>query len=347
MNQLPDSALPPTWSRRRLLRTLFCSSAALGLNIRPGTASAAEAAADDQHWFAIGDFGSMEPAQTAVAEGMRTYIGKVNAKPSGLLFLGDNFYKKMEGGVKSERWRTGFDEMYPKSVFDCPCPAVLGNHDYHDNKGGEITQVTYTSAQPGTRWTMPAKWHRQEMGRGKDGKPLITFLCLDTNFRAVSGGTNKKDGKAKNSLTEDEEKAQLAWLEAELKKPRAAWTIVIGHHPLYSNGIHGDSKALQAAYDGLLQEHGVHLYMCGHDHDLQHLEFEGRKTSHILSGGGGARVREPKNKERGPYSRAIYGFSHLQANGQRFIFRHIDANGKLLHEFEKKPDFSFSVTKVS
>lgn len=338
------SSSSPGWSRRRLLKTVFCSSAALGLNVRTSGISAAESAADDQHWLALGDFGSTEPAQSAVADGMKAYAAKLGSKPQGLLLLGDNFYRRMDGGLKSARWKTGFEDMYPKSVFDCPCPAVLGNHDYHDNAGGELVQVGY-SRQPGTRWTMPNKWHRLDMG-GANGKPLITFIFIDTNFRAVSGG-KKKDGTVKNSLVESEENEQLNWFKEELKKPRASWTIVVGHHPLYSNGVHGDSKPLQAAFDSLLQEHGVHLYICGHDHDLQHLEFASKKTTHVISGGGGARVREPKIADRGPYTKGIYGFSHLQANEKRIVFRHIDANGKLLHEFEKHPDFSFSVTKVS
>lgn len=342
MKTAPSSS---TWSRRRLLKTVFCSSAALGMNLRTDGASAAEAASDDQHWFALGDYGSMAPAQSAVAEGMKAYVGKLGVKPQGLMLLGDNFYSKMQGGLKSERWKTGFEDMYPKSVFDCPCPAVLGNHDYHDNLGGELVQLEY-SKQPGTRWTMPNKWHRQDMG-GSIGKPLITFICIDTNLRAVSGGKNKKDGKPRNSLIEAEENEQMYWLKEEFKKPRAPWTVVVGHHPLYSNGSHGDTKALQTAFDSLMQENGVHLYICGHDHDLQHLELDGKKTSHVLSGGGGARVREPKIADRGPYTKAIYGFSHLQVNEKRIVFRHLDANGKLLHEFEKRPDFSFSVTKVS
>mgnify|MGYP002146327950 CR=1 FL=1 len=32
--------------------------------------------------------------------------------------------------LKSPRWKTGFEDMYPASVFPGPCPAVLGNHDY-------------------------------------------------------------------------------------------------------------------------------------------------------------------------------------------------------------------------
>jgi hypothetical protein len=60
MKTAPSS--PNSWSRRRLLKTVFCSSAALGLNLRPDGVSAAESAADDQHWFALGDYGSMQPS---------------------------------------------------------------------------------------------------------------------------------------------------------------------------------------------------------------------------------------------------------------------------------------------
>jgi hypothetical protein len=267
---------------------------------------------------------------------MKAYVKDLGVKPTGLLLLGDNFYKKTDKwSPKSERWKTGFEDMYPKDVFDCPCTAVLGNHDYHDNIGGEKVQVAYTN--PGaTRWHMPSKWYRQDT-------PLITFLCLDTNLRSLSRSEDKKTGKIKPSLTEDEEKEQLAWFKAELAKPRTTpWLVVMGHHPVYTNGIHGDSKELVKTYGPLLQQHGVHLYLCGHDHDMQHLELEGLKTSFLLSGGGGARVRELANKDRKmPYGLNLYGFSHLQANKDRLIVRHLDANRNQVHAFEKKQDFSF------
>jgi tartrate-resistant acid phosphatase type 5 len=309
----------------------------LGLNVNRNAAVAADAgAAGDQHWLMLGDFGSQEPSQTAVANGMKAYAQSLKAKPQALLLLGDNFYKKIDKwSVQSARWKAGFEEMYPKDVFDCPCPAVLGNHDYHDNLGGEMVQLAYT--KPGaTRWHMPAKWYRMDT-------PLITFLCIDTNLREISG--LGKDGKPRPCLTEKEENEQLAWLKTELKKPRTTpWTIVIGHHPVYSNGLHGDSVSLIKDFAPLFQEHGVHLYLCGHDHDMQHLELEGQKTSFVLSGGGGARVRELLNVERKmPYGVSIFGFSHLQANAQRLLVKHFDANRNLVHAFEKRPDFSFAV----
>lgn len=330
------SSASSNWSRRRLLRTAFCSSAALGLNVGGSVLDAAEAAAEgDLHWLAIGDFGSMEPPQTAVANGMKAYVTELKLKPEGLLLLGDNFYKPMPGGLKAPRWKSGFEDMYPASAFPGPCPAVLGNHDYHDNAGGEQVQLAYAK-QGGTRWTMPAKWYRLDKGP-------VTFLCLDTNLRSVSGGKNPKDGTPKASLTEAEEKEQMTWLKAELAKPRAPWTVCVGHHPVYSNGQHGDTKSLVAELAPLLQAHGVHVYLCGHDHDLQHLELEGQKTSFVVSGGGGARVRPMKNDKRGPFSQSVYGFTHIQLGKERMILRHIDPNGKQLHAFEKHLDGSFKV----
>ncbi len=331
---------PPalSWSRRRLLKTVFCSSAALSLNVGRGQVSAAEAEAEgDLHWLALGDFGSMEAPQEAVARAMRKYTADLKLKTEGLLLLGDNFYKPMPGGIDAPRWKSGFEDMYPATAFPGPCLAVLGNHDYHDNQGGEQVQLGYAK-RGGTRWTMPAKWFRLDFPRPA---PLVTFLCLDTNLRAVSGGTNPKDGREKNSLTEAEEKEQLAWLAAELDKPCAPWTLCLGHHPIYSNGQHGDTKALIKDYAPLLQQHRVPVYLCGHDHDLQHLELEGLKTSFVVSGGGGARIREIKNKERGPFAMTVYGFTHIQIGPQRMIFRHIDPNCGQLHAFEKRLDGSF------
>jgi hypothetical protein len=245
------------------------------------------------------------------------------------LLLGDNFYSKMEGGVKSPRWNTGFEEMYPASSFPGPCWAVLGNHDYHDNKGGEQTQLAYAKETPGTRWTMPHKWYRVDLPREN---PAITLLCLDSNLPAVSG-VKTPIGNLRPSLTSEEEQEQVEWLKTQLAGPRGPFTVAVGHHPLYSNGSHGDTKSLVKAWGGIFQEQGVHMYLCGHDHDLQHLELAGLKTSCGVSGGGGARVRELKSYRKTPYGKNVYGFSHLSISRERLLLRHIDANGTQVHAF--------------
>jgi 3',5'-cyclic AMP phosphodiesterase CpdA len=113
--------------------------------------------------------------------------------------------------------------------------------------------------------------------------------------------------------------------------------VVLGHHPIFSNGPHGDHKVLVAEWEPLLREHKAHLYLAGHDHDLQHLEFEDHPTSFVSSGAGGADLYNLKIAEsaRGPFADKVYGFTHLEVAPKQLTLRHIDADGKVLHAFSK------------
>lgn len=327
--------------RRRALKTLFCFSAVA--SYRPLRAKAfAAPASDAQHLLAIGDFGTTGADQKKVAEAMANFMKKESVKPTDLLLLGDNFYSKAKDGfsVDSERWKTTFEEVYPASQFPFPCRALLGNHDYHDNPGGELIQLQYAKEKK-TRWSMPSKWYRFELGL--DAKnPWLTVIVLDSNLPAVSGGI--KDKKVtKSCLKPAEVKAQNAWLKEQFESARAPMTLVLAHHPLYSNGSHGDTEALIKAWGKLFQEHDVHAYMCGHDHDMQHLELEDKFTSFVLSGGGGAKVRNLKSERSIPYGKPINGFTHLEVFSGKLRFSHYDANGECMHQFEKHQNGSISV----
>ncbi len=325
-------------NRRRALKTLFCSSAALALNLQSRRAQG-EIAKDALHLLSIGDFGTGGADQTAVAKAMQAFVGKTAIKTEGVWLLGDNFYSAVKGGftLESPRWQAGIEAMYPATVFPGPLWAVLGNHDYHDNEGGEQVQLAYAK-KLGARWKMPAKWYRFELGNPL--QPLVTFLCLDSNLPTVSNGKDKKTGKPKRHLTEQEATEQLAWFKAELAKPRAPFTIVVAHHPLYTNGSHGDTKPLIEQWGSLLQEHKVHAYICGHDHDLQHLELEGQFTSFVLSGGGGAKPRPMKVTHKVPFGKPALGFTHLQIQADTLTFTHHGVDGAVLHRFSKKQDGS-------
>jgi len=305
----------------------------MALNLRPDRAAAA-VGKEGLNLLMIGDLGTGGADQVKVAGVMQKFVTASGIKPEGLLLLGDNFYGPVKEGfaVSSPRWQKDIENMYPQSVFPGPMWSVLGNHDYHDNAGGEKVQLAY-AAQPGVRWKMPSKWYRFDLG--PEGSPLVTFICLDSNLPAVSGGLDKKTKKARGAMTAEEEKAQMAWLEAELAKPRAPFTIAVGHHPLYSNGDHGDTKQLIAQWEPLFQKHKVHAYLCGHDHDLQHLELEGRFTTHLLSGGGGARTRKLNGQHKVPFGQDVHGFTHLQITAKGLAFTHYSADGAALHTVTK------------
>ncbi|HEX5790341.1 MAG TPA: metallophosphoesterase, partial [Luteolibacter sp.] len=181
----------PAISRRRAIQTLFCSSAALALNLRP--TAHAQISREAMHLLLIGDFGTGDPKQMKVARAMRKFVADNALRPEAMLMLGDNFYDGDKAGFSTEspRWKNEIEDMYPAAEFPGPMWAVLGNHDYSDNPGGEKVQLAY-SQKPGVRWRMPAKWYRFELGPAS--KPLVTCLCLDSNLPGMASKKRKATG---------------------------------------------------------------------------------------------------------------------------------------------------------
>lgn len=327
--------------RRRFLRQSFAFSALAALG--PLAALGDSVGIDDQatHLLMIGDWGAENPAaQSVVAAGMRKYTKDRSLTSEALLLLGDSWYGELAGGVHSLRWQTQFEQMYAPDVFACPAYSVAGNHDYQrwpESKVAaelEYARVGRTS-RGATRWTMPSLWYRFEF---PEKNPLITFLALDSNMPFPDGSSSRGRDF---TLTAQQRAEQLAWLEAELERPRTApFLVAMAHHPVYSDGPHGDHATLIRDWDPLFRKHKVDVYLAGHDHDLQHLEFEGHPTSFFLSGGGGADLYDLKidPSERGPYGQKVYGFSHLSVTPKKLTLRHLDENGHSLHAFSKTPE---------
>jgi len=322
-----------TLTRRRFLKQTFGFSAAALLSRGAGPLLAAKAEAPDSqacHMLAVGDYGVKDrdlERQKAVAGAMARYASAANLKPAALAMLGDNFYGGLAGkGVKSPRWDINVEQMYPAGTFPCPMYAMLGNHDYNDEADDRsvAAQLAYRQHAPDSRWTLPAKWYRFDL-LAQD--PLASFIVLDTNWA---------DGSVHYP---DDHKQQMDWLAGELARPRPTpWLFVLGHHPVFNDGKHGDTKGLVEQLDPLLRKNKVDLYLCGHDHDLQHLEFDGHPTSFVVSGAGGAKSYELAARPRRRFGQSVYGFSHLEIQKDRFIVRHIDANATVLYAFTKTHD---------
>jgi 3',5'-cyclic AMP phosphodiesterase CpdA len=322
-------------TRRRFLQQSFAFSAIAALGSLPARAKTLPSDKGASEILMIGDWGYEDTTgQALVAAGMRAYAGKIGLRPDALLLLGDNWYGPLEGGATSPRWQTGFESMYPASAFPGPAYAILGNHDYQNFPESKVDAELAYAATGKSRFIMPARWYRFEFPKAN---PLITFIALDSNMpRELSG---KKPGRD-FTLTAAQQAEQLVWLETELQRPRTTpYLVVMGHHPIYSDGPHGDHATLIRDWDPLFRKYGVHLYLAGHDHDLQHLEFAGHPTTHFLSGGGGADLYNLKidPSQRGPFAQKVYGFSHLSVTANKLALRHLDSNGQTLHAFTKTP----------
>jgi hypothetical protein len=320
-------------TRRRFLKATFAFSAATMIGgcgdiVRPIVSAPINVVAIGD-WGWIGDL----TAQHQVAASMQTYASTQGISPDALLMLGDNFYGELPGGVTDSRWKSQFETVYPPSSFDCPAYAVPGNHDYENAPQSKYEAELAYAALGTSRWTMPSRYYKVLLPE-KD--PLITCIMLDSNMPDEPAQPPPRGNYY--TQTDAQRQEQLAWLAKTLAEPLATpFLAVIAHHPLYTNGVHGDNQTLIRDWDPLFRKAGVHFYLAGHDHDMQHLEFAGHPTSFVLSGGGGAVLNPIKDESDGPYAAQVHGFTHIEVSDRLATVTHLDADGKTLHSFSKTP----------
>jgi hypothetical protein len=289
---------------------------------------------DGLDFLAMGDFGTGNEHQRAVARQMATFAKKLNRPLTAVLALGDNFY----GKLAPERFGPHFEQMYRKEDFDCPFYAILGNHDYgpkYDSGQGPAKaklQLDYAKNNPTSRWKMPAKWYSVELPDAKN--PLVKIILLDGNSFL-------------GALTPKEKLAQKRWLDAELKKKTdAPWKWMITHYPVFSEtSKRGDNAKLIESLGGHLKANQFSLYLSGHDHNLQHIEANGYDTSFIVSGAGGQKLYEVTPSKRG-YSQMILGFNHIHVTRDKVTVQFIDTEGRCMHEFQRSLNGKVETVKI-
>jgi predicted phosphodiesterase len=80
---------------------------------------------------------------------------------------------------------------------------------------------------------------------------------------------------------------QLAWIEAELRKPTTDWKICYFHHPLYSDGgWHGSQVDIRVVLEPLFVKYGVDVVYSGHDHVYERLKPQ-KGILYFVSGAAG------------------------------------------------------------
>jgi tartrate-resistant acid phosphatase type 5 len=283
--------------------------------------------AQEVNVLAVGDWGSNDKSQRVVAADMATYLKSSQHKIDAMFLAGDNFYVPLEQGIADAKWRTMFEDLYDRKTFDFPFYVALGNHDYLADRF--LTEFAYAQANPKSRWKMPARWYRVDLPDARN--PLVTALVLDSNAPIIG---------------EPAWNNELKWLTTELAKPRTAkWLIAVAHHPFFSNGDHGDMGPLQKAWGPLFAQAKLDFFICGHDHDMQHLEIPPYKNSFLLVGGGGAGTRPMRNDKRGPFSKQTHGFGHVTFTQSQATARLIGPGGETIHAFTRDAEGSLAIIK--
>jgi len=132
-----------------------------------------------------------------------------------------------------------------------PFYASLGNHDVATAGGRHVMREL----------GIPARWYARVVGQ-------VEVVVLDSNAPS--------------------DPAQMVFLNGVLGAPRrAAFRVVVFHHPPASCSLHGPDRDVERAWVGLL--HGrADLVLAGHNHTYERFLVGG--TPYVTTGGGGARL---------------------------------------------------------
>ena len=161
------------------------------------------------------------------------------------IMLGDNIYEQGVRSADDDMFRYKYEYHY--APLKMQMYAALGNHDLW---GTDISEQAQIDAQVAYS-ALSATWNMKS--------EYYDFVQGEVHFFVVST----------NTFTNE----QAQWLEGRLASSAARWKVVYGHHPIYSNGYHGDTYQLTNLLLPIVCKYAS-MYVAGHDHDLQFLNPE-------------------------------------------------------------------------
>lgn len=310
-------------TRRDFVRVLFAASQAavasrfLPVNLLGETVPSPAGALN---FLVFGDWGRQgELDQRQVAGQMGKAAQNLSAR--FVIAAGDNFYNDGVTSTTDDHWHKSFEDVYTDRSLQVPWYAILGNHDYHGNCEAQLEY-----AKRSARWNMPARYYLQNHTIGRDN--TADFFYLDTTPMIKMYHLDNFEGSIHHNVRTQDVPKQLAWFKNALAASRAQWKIVIGHHPIYSGGEHGDSPELIQNILPLLHEHGVQAYFNGHDHDLQHLMAG---NINLFCTGAGSSVRPTKETPHTKFAKSRSGFTTVSLGPEKMDIGMIDYTGTLLY----------------
>lgn len=277
---------------------------------------------NDFTFIVVGDWGrNGHFAQRSVAKWMDIAAYQFDADM--IISTGDNFYDNGIASVNDPYWQSSYESIYHGPHLFIDWYVVLGNHDY---RGNWQAQIDYSDIS--RRWNMPAQYYDKMIRLEEGGAVHLVFL--DTS---PLNPDYQHEQKYRETQRQDSN-AQLIWLENTLKQNKNAdWTIVIGHHPLYSSGKrYGETGAVREVIEPLLEQYQVDAYFAGHEHDLQHNKPQGSSVEHFISGGG-SEIRAVKQREFTAFAKSSAGFAVVRVNQQHLALEFVDNNGDVIYQY--------------
>ena len=253
------------------------------------------AAADARPIAVIGDFGDRSASEAAVA---RLVVGQ---HPSAVVTTGDNIYGSHDFTTSVARYYRPFMARTPEQNAFWP---ATGNHDYSD------------AGMSAFREAFPALGGKTNYTTTIDG---IEFIVLDST---------KALGSAASLAW------QRSWAEQQVRHSKAAWQVIVLHHPPFSSGlVHGSSRAFQWPY----REWGVDLVLAGHDHEYERVVRSG--VTYVVEGSSGAQLYGFGTPVSGSIVRDArdHGALFLREESGHLVGEYRTTNGTVMDRFVLPP----------
>ncbi|RZK79527.1 MAG: acid phosphatase, partial [Pedobacter sp.] len=277
------------------------------------------------NFLVVGDWGrNGQYHQAAVAEQMGNAAMTIDA--DFVVSVGDNFYPNGVASVNDPHWKSSFEDVYSSQALFNDWNVILGNHDY---KGNPEAQIAYSKIS--RRWNMPDYYYSQILAIDDDTTQKVLFAYIDTNPFVQKYYDSES---YKENVSRQDTLAQKQWLNKVLGNPdpNIRWKIVVGHHPLYCGGKRVTSPEtfdVRSSFEPLFQKYGVDAYICGHEHDLQHIKPAG-KTHHFVSGSG-SEVRPTGKIPETKFAAADFGFMTFSILPSNILVQVVNDKGAIIH----------------
>jgi len=294
-------------------------------------------------WGGLPEFPYRTPIESAIAGAMGRVAKDLDAQ--FIMALGDNFYFDGVKDVHDPRFKETYEDIFTAASLQKPWLMTAGNHDHNGNVSAQIAYAATSMT-----WFYP-NYYYPYSALTPDGASVDIFM-IDTVIFAGNSDADflGKTPKGPDSVRLAED--QWTWLEEQMRNSKADYMLVAGHYPVYSIAEHGPTAKLVKRLDPLLHKYSATAYLCGHEHNIQHLQFTSQNSynqtmDYFVSGASNFIDTSLKHSDTCvPPCRAKFhwankmslgSFSYIDVNKDRMLYTFMGANGKSLYQHSMKP----------
>lgn len=266
-------------------------------------------------FLAFGDSGTGSAVQRRLAQRMTE-----TENPALVIHVGD--ISQQDGAL--DHIEAVYFGVYSALMSRTPIFPTPGNHDYWTDYG-----APYRAVHSPPRANVPppdaGRYYSFDWSNAH-------FISLDTNLLEFPG-----DGQR-----------MLEWLERDLQRQTRFWKVVFFHHPPYPTGHHRQdeiSALVRERVLPILERHGVHLVLSGHEHSYQRSvqmrggapAEDGTGTVYVITGGGGGGLHDINPSSTVAFGESVHHYLRCEVRDSKLILTAIGEDGRVIDSVTLAP----------